>query len=497
MTQSLRRAALGSTAWAAVNRLGGGLLRVGGRLLLLRLLSPEDFGLFTLAMAVVAAFQVLCQLELHQTVIQRRTLTPLLLSTAYWSQGVLSGAGTIALLILAGPLGALTGYPQVAPLLRALSIVIPIGGLSAVPRAWLSRELAFRQLAYRELAGEGIGTAAAVGAALAGAGVWSLVVHALVSNLVELLLLWVIVPWRPQGGWSRQEFRDLLSFGWPLLGRKGVEYLFRQGDRLLVGRAFGPEALGLYALGLRVMETAVAGIGAIFERVAFPIFARTQDDAARSRRGFLEAARVQALLTVPLVAGLGLLARDLVPGLLGGQWAGAAPFVQISGVRAIMGSLIVLPRATLLGRGRPGLVLGLSASRLGMFALGWTAGARWGPLGVAGGGAVAAALVVPVALRILAAELPVSARDWGRALLPAAVGAGAMGLGVIAVPGLGGGLLPSRGLARAGALLLIGCAAYVLPLIPWLAGEARRYLDILRAPGAREAPDRTFGPFTE
>src|SRR5262249_22039381 len=192
---NMRVAAVRWIAWAAVNRLIRDGLRIGGRLLLARLLFPEAFGLYTLAVTVVLGLQTVCQLQLHSLLIRRATLTPTLVATAYWSQVVLGAAGTLALLLGANLMGALLGDFRVGPVLQALGFQLLLGALSAVPRAWLLRQLAFRRLAIRALISEGAGITAAVSAAVAGAGVWSLVIHDLVALALDCFVLWSMVPW--------------------------------------------------------------------------------------------------------------------------------------------------------------------------------------------------------------------------------------------------------------------------------------------------------------
>jgi PST family polysaccharide transporter len=464
-------------AWASVNRLGQDAIRSVTRLTLASLMLPEAFGLFALAVAVVAGFKVVCQLEFARALVQRRHLTVDVLDTAYWTQVVLGAAGTVTLVVVAGPVAALMGNLALAPLLRVLGVQLFLEGLLAIPRTWLWREFAFRKLAGRGLVSATAGAAAAVIATLAGAGVWSFVIQELVADTVELLLLWVLVPWRPRLSWSRAHFLELLRFGSPLLGRRGFDFFTQQGDRFLVARMFGSEALGLYAFALRLVEAVSWGIGAIFERVAFATFARIQDDTARSRRGFLEAVRLQALFTVPALLTIAVLARELIPPLLGPTWHGVVPLAQVFVVQALASSLLTVPRATLLGRGRPWLVFAFAACGALAYALAWPLGLPWGPHGVALGGVVAATLLVPIALGMARLELPFAVGDWGRAVLPA-VGAGAaMLLGMETVAWL---LPATAGLPRAAAILVGGGIGYGIVVAPWVMREIRRYVLLSR-----------------
>jgi teichuronic acid exporter len=490
MTSSLRRAALGWVTWAAVGRTTQRLFRTATRLILARLLWPEAFGLFALASIVVAAGQVLCQLQIPTTLVQQRAVTPRRLSTAHWSLVAFGGAGTLALALFAAPIAGLLGHRGVVPLLQVSALQLVLTAFSATARALLIRELAFKRMALRRFASDGASSAVAIGSALAGAGVWSLVIQELVADVADIVLLWRMVDWRPSWHWHLGEFRELLAFGSPLLGRSGFDYVANNGDRLLVGRAFGPEALGYYSLGLRLAEVFSDAVGSVFERVAFPAFARAREDLRRSRRGFLEATRIQALLIVPAVVATVWLARDLVPFLVGTAWSGAVPFTQILAARALLTSVLSLPRAALLGRGRQWLIALLSLSSAGVLALGWSLGLRWGPLGVAVGGTVAAFCLIPLSVWALRSELQLRLSALGRAFLPSVAGGAVMALTMSLTERLLPGLSIADRPIRIGVLVLAGGLGYLLVVAAWLRADLRWHAQLLRhGPPGPEAAD--------
>jgi O-antigen/teichoic acid export membrane protein len=489
MRSSLRARAVEWIAWATVSRLGRDGLHVVCRLILARLLWPEAFGLFTLAFAIAAAFEVLCLLQFESALVQRPDLTPGARATAHWTLTVGAAVGALALLLLAGPLADGLGNASLTPLVQALGGWLVLTGLGAAPRATLWRELAFRRLAIAGLAAQAVAAVVAVAAALAGAGIASLVVHVLVAEAVELVFVWSMVTWRPSLHWRRREFLDLLRFGGPLIGRRAVDYLVGFGDRLLVGYGAGPAALGLYAVALRLMRTVTEPVGGIFSRVAFPAFARTREDLVRTQRGLYEAHRAQVAVTLPLLVAVVLLAGDLVPALLGRAWVGSVALMQLLAVRTFAGSVMVLPRALLLGRGRQWLLLALGLVGLALYGSGWTLGLRWGPWGVAAGGAAAAVVMVPVTLAVLRREIPFRYGPWILALVPGAAAAATLALGVLVAERA---LAPALGAGPRGRLLLMvagGAVGAGVTLLPWLHRQVRRHQAL-----SREAADLAEAP---
>ncbi len=481
----LRAQAARWMAWATATRMGRDAINVVGRVVLARLLWPEAFGVFTLAFAVAFGFKLAFQLQIEAAIIQRKNLDDGLLSTAHWSLLALSGAGALALAGLAKPVAALLTQPSSVPMLQLLSLFLLVDGAGGVPRAWLLRHMAFRRLTWVGLGAETAGTVIAVTAALLGAGALSLAIHAVVTMSIEVSLMWAAVEWRPRWHWRSDELYELFRFGWPLVGRRGIDYLVQQGDRFVIGYAFGAAALGLYAVALRLVRQVIERINMIFDRVAFPVFRHTRDDARRTRRGFLDAVRVQAVVIFPLAIGLGLLARELIPVVLGTRWVSAGPLMVLVACRAAIGSLGVLPRAVLLAAGHARTLLGLSVVAAVVFALSWAVGMPWGVSGVVGGGAVAAAVMAVLAVCRARSEVGVTMGEWLRAVLPAFFAAGLMAGGILATRLLLSEHPTLSSHSRLAVLIVVGGLCYVLPLLPWVRRERQRYRDRPRHGQAR------------
>src|SRR5262249_38310554 len=152
-------------------------------------------GTFTLAAAVVAGAQLCCQLQLNAALVQRAELPPGLQATAFWSLAAFGVVGSAVIVAFARPIAAVAGDPALAPVLRGIGPVVALSGLSLVPRTRLWRDLAFRPLAGAGVAAEIAASATAIAAAMRGAGVYALALHAVVAEAVELVALWVLVPW--------------------------------------------------------------------------------------------------------------------------------------------------------------------------------------------------------------------------------------------------------------------------------------------------------------
>ncbi len=351
--RGLGKRAVSGVFWTATSNWGDQISRLVVFMILARLLDPKSFGLVALALVFVGLVDVLADQGLVAALIQRKHVTPIHLQTGFWMLVVVGLGLMLALIALAVPLAAALHEDALAPVLVALAVVIPIGSLSSVQRALLSRDLAFRSLALRTLVAIGVGSVVGISAALLGYGVWSLVAQRVSEELVATVVLWRVVPWRPAFEFSIHEARELFGFGKHVVGFRLMNYANSNVDNFLVGAVLGPVALGFYALGYRILRLVIQLTSNLIDGVAFPVYARLQDDPDRFRRAYYKSGAYAALLAFPGFTAILVLAPELVPVLFGPQWGKSVPVMQVLALVGIVRSVNYLNSSTLTGLGKP------------------------------------------------------------------------------------------------------------------------------------------------
>jgi PST family polysaccharide transporter len=421
--RSRRRSAGSGLGWGLLNSVvsRAGQLVVG--VVLARLLAPEDFGLF--AVALVAFAVVVNISELGVTVVLVRTpgdiraLVPTVLTLALASGAVLGTA------VFAGAswFAALMEAPDAAPVLRLLAIAVVVAGASAVPGALLQRD--FRQdLRMRaDMTSFVVSTALTIGLVLGGFGAlglaWGRLAGA-VAALVALLLM--TPPSRP--GWDRQQVRGLLLSGLPLAGASLLAFALLNADYVVVSKELGTVALGLYVLAFNLSSWPVAALASAVRGVALPALAELTG-AARGA-AFVQWSRWLATASLPVCVLLAVLADDVVTVVYGARWQAASPaLVALAALGACRVALeLAYGLQVAAGKGRAALLV--NASWLAALVPALVVGARLGGLrgvGVAHA-VVVVGLVLPLQLTVLR-RCGVDARYLGRALVrPVSAAAG-------------------------------------------------------------------------
>lgn len=456
-----------STGSSQVARL---VLQLGVTAALARLLTPRDFGLVAMTLAVLGIGEILRDSGLTDASVRLPRLPPTLRNNLFWLNTA-TGLGLGLLAAATAPLLArFYGEPDLVAVVLGFAPMFVLAGLSTQHRVGLLRDTRFGTLAVVDLAAMAIGAVAAVGCAVAGLGVWSLVAQLYVSGLVLIVLLWVAGGWRPGRPRRGQGTRSVVVTGLHLLGSSVLAYVTLSIDAVAAGRVFGTSTAGAYNRSSTLVRTPGRQLAAPVRAVMLPVLAQTWGD----RDGVVVLARRAQLLTaVPLIL-IAVLATGapsaLVGVVLGPGWDQAAVVVPylafaqlVNAVGGVMSLLLVVG-----GHSRPLLALSVVTTAVHVALV--LAGVQYGLVGLAV--AVVAGTVVT-----WAAALVVVARVTG---LPAASVAGqAVGLfaTALAVSGLARWVVSLVDAPDPVLLLLVAaCSLVAVPLLLMVPGTRRDLL---------------------
>ena len=199
--------------------------------------------------------------------------------------------------------------PQVIPVLRWMGVSFVINALGSVHTNWLVRDLDYRRKLVPELGGALLKGAISIGMAFMGYGVWSLVFGQIAGALASVILVWIILPWRPRLTFDRNIAGSLMKFGASVTVVDIITQITDNLDYVIVGRMFGLVPLSIYTLAYRLPEMLLIGNLWVMGGVIFPAFSSIQDQPDKLRQGFLASVRLVELIAVPICLGLLIAAR--------------------------------------------------------------------------------------------------------------------------------------------------------------------------------------------
>jgi lipopolysaccharide exporter len=316
-------------AWSTLNSM---VLRVGTLVLgivLARLLAPEEFGVYAIALTVQAILVTLADLGLSVDLVRadnpaRRAPTVATLSLA---SGV---ALALGMTLTADAAAAAMGAPDASGVIVVLSWTLVISGAGVVPYAHLQRDFQQRKLFACSVFEFISGTAVTIGLVLFGMGPMALAIGRVVAQLVTTSSQFVFARVRPRFAFDSEIARSALAFGLPLAGANLLSWALLTLDNVAIARIAGPAALGFYVLAFNVSSWPMSAIGQAIRGVSLAGFSR----ASRENGGDGGFATALSLSwAAGLCAGvlLAALAQPLVALLYGGRWSASVPVLAALG----------------------------------------------------------------------------------------------------------------------------------------------------------------------
>ena len=379
----LTQRAIAGTAWSAMSTAGKQVLTFASVATVARLLGPAAYGLMGMAVVVTNFIANFRDLRTAVAIVQRPTVTRPLLSSLFWvNVGV--GLTMSALVLVTAPEVAVFFHaPLLTPILDWLALALFLASCGVVHNAMLIREMSFRAIAITDL----LAAAASYGAALAGAlnglGVWSLVLASITNAAISTVGYWLGSSFRPRWEFDLQEVRSIARFSTNLSASGLTNYAYRNSDNMIVGRVLGSVPLGFDQMAYNLMLTPIQNISSVIASVLFPAFARIQSDNERFRSAYVRACMLTALITFPVMAGLGVVADPLIRAILGSKWIPTIPIFEVLSVVGLLQSVQTTVGIIYQAKGRTDWMFRWSLFTLGSCVLAFVVGVHYGILGVA------------------------------------------------------------------------------------------------------------------
>jgi lipopolysaccharide exporter len=345
-----RRMAQGA-AWMIALRLAIRGIGVVSVVVLARLLAPADFGLVAIATSLAGALAIMSEFGFQVALIQNQAADRRHYDTA-WTLGVVRGllvAGTLA--IFARPLAAMFADPRLKPILLVLAIGVMVTSLENVGVVDFRKHFRFhKEFMYRAVA-KFASFIIALPAAIMLRNYWALVLGMFAGQLGGVLLSYAMCSYRPR--LSVSAWRELIRFSKWLLLNNVFYFVYSNIDAFVIGRFAGAQALGFFRVAYEIASLPTTEMVAPIRAAILPGYAKLASDHERLRASFAATFGTIVVVAAPIAVGLGLVAEPLVRLVLGEQWLGAIPLLE---VLAIAGAINVCTANTwpvFIALGRP------------------------------------------------------------------------------------------------------------------------------------------------
>jgi O-antigen/teichoic acid export membrane protein len=387
--------------------------------ILARLLTPHDYGLIGMVAVFTGFVAMFKDLGLSLATVQRAEITDEQISTLFWVNVTLSAAITALMIALAPLIGWFYGEPRLTLITIVTATGFLFGGLAVQHEALLKRQMRFYALSVIAFGSMMIGYVVGIIAAWRGASYWSLVFSQLALLASNMLGVWFTCHWRPARPQRNTGVRSMLSFGGNITGYALINYISKNCDNLVVGRAFGPQLLGLYAKAVQLLGLPTDQINEPIATVAIPALSRLADSPDRYRQAYLRIMEKLIMVTMPAVMLMLATADWLVLIILGPQWGESAKIFIYLGVAGLFQPVAATGGWLLVSQGRVRDMLRWSLINAPISILSIIAGVPWGVVGVAASFSIGRVLVAnPLLFWFIGRTGPVRMGDFYRLIAP-------------------------------------------------------------------------------
>lgn len=317
---SLVKQAFRGAAWLGAFRFLSQSISWVATVIIARILLPEDYGLMEMATILTGYVVLFSELGLGSAIIQRETATEEELSSLFWLIFFWGVFLSMVCLLLAYPTAMIFHDPRVLRITQAVAILYVIGSLMIVPLGILNRNLEFKTIGFLDAISVLTSSFCMVVIAKTGGGVWTLIGGSIIKEFTKCVLLFSITPWKPRFRINFPEVKSYLHFGLFVAGSRSMGYIYSKSDSFFGGRLLGAGSLGYYSMAQQLSSIPNEKIVSLINNVSFPIFARYQDKRDEFNSFFLKLTNMIAFIVLPIYLGGFILAKDLIPGILGDKW---------------------------------------------------------------------------------------------------------------------------------------------------------------------------------
>ena len=306
-----------------------------------------------------------------------------------------------------------------------------------------------------------IGGAAGVAAAFAGLGIYSLVIQLLVGDFTATAVLWRATEWRPGRRLSRKSFRELSTFGTPIIAATLLAFVSRRLDTVIVGGALGLALLGVYSMAQRVYQIALQIINKSTVDVTFSALSRLGESEDRRRQAFYKVIELTAVLCFPTYVGLAVIAEPLTLTLFGAKWLDSAPALVFFGLSGIPFSLTMIHLAAIKSAARTRYLFIINLVQLIVYLPVMILLVDGGPGYAAAASLISCAAIVPLEIAYVRIAFGLRVGDYLKSLVGASIATLVMAGATLAVSAPTTAWPP---IARLVLVCGVGAAVYVLAL---------------------------------
>jgi teichuronic acid exporter len=298
------------------------------------LVGVEAFGAVGLGLGVLAIVRATTEAGLGVALVQAKKASREQFDSLFWASLLITGVGYLVVFFAVAPIFEIVydDFENIGALVRGMCFSVALYTFYFIPRALMERELHMGRLILIDNISHLIAAGALFWAINADQGALSFVYFELGLRGSQAVLSMLVRPFIPKLRLNFGEIRDMFRFAMFATGSRLLYNFYSNADFFVVGKLFGPWTMGVYHAAWRIISEPVKGLAMAMNQVAYPAFARLQDDRERLRAYFFTINRISMAVIGSVLGVIVIFSGPLLAAfedVIEPKWMGAIPLVWL------------------------------------------------------------------------------------------------------------------------------------------------------------------------
>ena len=346
--------------WRFLERTGAQCVTLVVSIILARLLDPSVYGTVSLVTVFTTILQVFVDSGLGNALIQKKVVDEVDYSTVFYFNMCICIILYVLLYFLAPYIANFYCMDELTSIIRVIGITFIVSGFKNIQQAYISKHMLFKKFFYSTIGGTLASGVIGIALAYLGYGVWALVFQTLSNLVIDTLVLWITVKWRPILVFSIDKLKVLFSYGWKLLVASLMDNIYNNIRQLIIGKMYSSNDLAHYNRGKQFPYLIATNINLSIDSVLFPTLSTVQDNIMALKQMTRRSIKMGVYIMAPLLIGLAVCGENIIKLLLTDKWLPCLPFMQIFCITYIFQPIQTANQNAIKALGRSDLFLKLN-----------------------------------------------------------------------------------------------------------------------------------------
>ena len=338
-------------------------------IILARILTPMQFGVFGIAAMALALLEILTETGINVFLVQKKDDLREYINDA-WLVSIFRGLLIAVLIVLTAPLIiSFFKIPQSKELILLISIVPFIRGFINPAEVKFQKDLQFGKEFYFKMAIFSLDSLVAMIITLITHNAMGLVFGLIAGAIFEVILSFILIKPIPTLKFNLQKISKIFHNGKWVTLYGIINYAASKGDSVIIGRLLGSGLLGIYQMGYTVSTIPISEIVDTTNRVTFPVYAKIAGDINRLKKAFMRTILLVSAVSILIGTVIFFFPKDLFILIFGQKWADAMIVLKPLAIYGVIRSISGATSSLFLSVGRQNYVAAMTLARFIVLAI--------------------------------------------------------------------------------------------------------------------------------